>query len=298
MSLLEVANFQNDSEEALQQRNLICAICLNVKNEPTIIDCGHVFCARCLKVPALNKCPLCRETILNRLPCESTKAEVGALILTCPEDGCSWRGPVKDADDHACTCSLCGTPDIFNMDEHRREDCLGERECHICAKRMPSFQLQDHLVEHLREKNRPSVHGMHKVDTEILSFGRVGNLDRFFEPLTFRHHLWKGIPFSIGVEIGETKYVVYSVSCPRDFVENVKVEISMQIDIVNPDTLATVFVLELSSESVWQRDGGCGTRRKFNGVGYWKHPDVLHDDHMLVFTVDISFLPTLVFSDS
>nr|XP_054774097.1 uncharacterized protein LOC129282200 [Lytechinus pictus] len=49
-------------------QNLICPLCLDIFDEPTILTCGHTFCRKCLKKYDLTHqdidhmvCPLCRE---------------------------------------------------------------------------------------------------------------------------------------------------------------------------------------------------------------------------------------------
>ncbi|XP_041485641.1 E3 ubiquitin-protein ligase TRIM33-like [Lytechinus variegatus] len=49
-------------------QNLICPLCLDIFDEPTILTCGHTFCRKCLKEYDLTHqdidhmvCPLCRE---------------------------------------------------------------------------------------------------------------------------------------------------------------------------------------------------------------------------------------------
>ncbi|XP_063969202.1 E3 ubiquitin-protein ligase TRIM45-like [Lytechinus pictus] len=49
-------------------QNLICPLCLDIFDEPTILRCGHTFCRKCLKKYDLTHqdidhmvCPLCRE---------------------------------------------------------------------------------------------------------------------------------------------------------------------------------------------------------------------------------------------
>ncbi|XP_063969322.1 E3 ubiquitin-protein ligase Midline-1-like [Lytechinus pictus] len=49
-------------------QNLVCPLCLDIFDEPTILTCGHTFCRKCLKKYDLTHqdidhmvCPLCRE---------------------------------------------------------------------------------------------------------------------------------------------------------------------------------------------------------------------------------------------
>ena len=58
-------NLNEESEE------FMCAICLDLYFEPTILDpCEHVFCGTCLGPLGnrLSTCPICRQDIQNYVP--------------------------------------------------------------------------------------------------------------------------------------------------------------------------------------------------------------------------------------
>ena len=58
-------NLNEESEE------FICAICLDLYFEPTILDpCEHVFCGSCLGPLGnrLSNCPICRQEIKKYVP--------------------------------------------------------------------------------------------------------------------------------------------------------------------------------------------------------------------------------------
>ena len=56
-----------------------CAICFMIMVEPTQYPCGHRFCLQCTQHLYENehtqKCPLCRESLPNKLPCDKEYAK-------------------------------------------------------------------------------------------------------------------------------------------------------------------------------------------------------------------------------
>ncbi|XP_063969573.1 E3 ubiquitin-protein ligase TRIM71-like [Lytechinus pictus] len=70
-------------------QDLICPLCLDIFDEPTILTCGHTFCRKCLKKYDLTHqdidhmvCPLCRE--ITKLSAN----RVDDLRLNVPINGC------------------------------------------------------------------------------------------------------------------------------------------------------------------------------------------------------------------
>nr|XP_054774094.1 E3 ubiquitin-protein ligase TRIM71-like [Lytechinus pictus] len=58
----------NQEKASSSSQNLVCPLCLDIFDEPTILTCGHTFCRKCLKKYDLTHqdidhmvCPLCRE---------------------------------------------------------------------------------------------------------------------------------------------------------------------------------------------------------------------------------------------
>ncbi|CAG8620119.1 1579_t:CDS:2, partial [Ambispora leptoticha] len=94
----------------------LCAICLDVLQEPTFVECvqEHVFCKSCIyelirssysRLTSSNgtiSCPTCRERVntSNLRVSKFVKRLVGNLNVRCANQGCDWVGSCMDQGRH------------------------------------------------------------------------------------------------------------------------------------------------------------------------------------------------------
>ncbi|XP_069097528.1 TNF receptor-associated factor 2 isoform X3 [Pleurodeles waltl] len=111
----------------------ICSDCRNILRRPYQAQCGHRYCSYCLKriiSSGPQKCASCIQegiyeegvSILEQssaFPDNAARREVESLPAVCPNDGCPWKGTIKDyeAHDKVCpkyllTCEGCGRKKI------------------------------------------------------------------------------------------------------------------------------------------------------------------------------------------
>eukprot|EP00535_Pseudo-nitzschia_heimii_P004429 CAMPEP_0197174160 /NCGR_PEP_ID=MMETSP1423-20130617/802_1 /TAXON_ID=476441 /ORGANISM="Pseudo-nitzschia heimii, Strain UNC1101" /LENGTH=297 /DNA_ID=CAMNT_0042623059 /DNA_START=65 /DNA_END=958 /DNA_ORIENTATION=+ len=117
-------------------RSLICAICLELPEEPTILkSCSHVFCKGCIERSITDNnnhydhdtCPICRSNIQEGdvLPLRSNPfayrqwSEIPVRCEHPRKKGCHWIGSMGDYRSHKCACAQ-HTPSSRERHEHTR----------------------------------------------------------------------------------------------------------------------------------------------------------------------------------
>ena len=86
----------------------ICCICQLIPYSETAIEeenCGHLFCLDCLNkwLKKGKECPFCKGTISQRKIKDKNKIVYRYLInliVLCQEQGCKWKGTLKDYYEH------------------------------------------------------------------------------------------------------------------------------------------------------------------------------------------------------
>ncbi|XP_069465869.1 TNF receptor-associated factor 2 isoform X4 [Ambystoma mexicanum] len=111
----------------------ICSDCRNILRKPYQAQCGHRYCSYCLKrliSSGPQNCASCIQegiyeagiSVLEHntaFPDNAARREVESLPAICPNDGCLWKGTIKEyeAHDKVCpkyllTCEGCGRKKI------------------------------------------------------------------------------------------------------------------------------------------------------------------------------------------
>nr|XP_025046307.1 TNF receptor-associated factor 2 isoform X2 [Pelodiscus sinensis] len=111
----------------------LCSECKNILRRPFQAQCGHRYCSYCLKKlisSGPQKCAACIQegiyeegvSILetnSAFPDNAARREVESLPSVCINDGCTWKGTIKEyeAHDEICpkfplTCEGCGKKKI------------------------------------------------------------------------------------------------------------------------------------------------------------------------------------------
>jgi len=152
--------FDNFFLEPVPDR-LICTICTKVLKDPHLMACcGKKFCISCLQMwfshQQEEKCPHCRATqeddnyaVLHILD-KGLRSEIESRLVHCPnvDDGCEWKGELRDFSLHLSKCELCwvhcprgcrrknGVKTIVcrrYMEEHLKYFCyLIQKSCKYC----------------------------------------------------------------------------------------------------------------------------------------------------------------------
>ncbi|KAI1905096.1 hypothetical protein AGOR_G00012410 [Albula goreensis] len=124
----------------------LCQQCQGVLRKPFQAQCGHRFCVYCLTQLTSSgpkPCQACRQeaifeepqSILNisdAFPDNAARREIDSLPATCPNEGCTWQGRIKEYEEQhegkceyeRITCSACHA--IILRSERERHN---EREC-------------------------------------------------------------------------------------------------------------------------------------------------------------------------
>jgi len=110
-----------------------CPICLDEKDSYVTLICGHQFCNYCIneyaKQSKLNKCPLCRTSIITGLPTNNNQLENYNQYQYNDDN----QNIDEDEDDDEE--SVINSNQIANIDQRQRQgqnyDCNGDQECYL-----------------------------------------------------------------------------------------------------------------------------------------------------------------------
>jgi hypothetical protein len=157
----------------VEEKGLKCPVCLHVCKDPSLTECGHVFCKRCLETMATEElfdCSVCNKPIGKIASNPYIQRMVNSLTVKCPH--CVWTGSLSDLDLHKSKqcqerflmCVKCNLKHrASETDAHKAEcprrtvpcaQCLAEiqhdlLEIHACPKARIECKLCG--IEYLRE---------------------------------------------------------------------------------------------------------------------------------------------------
>ena len=82
-----------------------CSICLNMLDEPYIVECcGYRFCRKCIVTVTLSRqpCPLCKSRSFQKLPDKQLQRLLNQRDIHCllKDDGCKWQGEISQLSKH------------------------------------------------------------------------------------------------------------------------------------------------------------------------------------------------------
>ncbi|XP_015734183.2 TNF receptor-associated factor 2 isoform X2 [Coturnix japonica] len=158
----------------------LCSDCRNILRRPFQAQCGHRYCSYCLKKiisSGPQKCASCIQegiyeegvSILetsSAFPDNAARREVESLPAVCINEGCTWKGTIKEyeAHDEVCpkfplTCDGCGKKKIprEKFQDHVKSCGKCKVPCRFevvgCAEMVENEKLPEHeskcLAEHL-----------------------------------------------------------------------------------------------------------------------------------------------------
>ncbi|XP_029467451.1 TNF receptor-associated factor 2 isoform X4 [Rhinatrema bivittatum] len=149
----------------------LCSHCKNILRRPFQAQCGHRYCSYCLKSiisSGPQKCAPCLQEGLyeegisvlensSAFPDNAARREVESLPAICPNNGCMWKGTIKDYEgthEESCPymlipCPSCKTMIKLNDTEHHNERECPERKlnCKFCkgAFYFPEIKAHDEV---------------------------------------------------------------------------------------------------------------------------------------------------------
>ncbi|NWY04401.1 TRAF2 factor, partial [Nothoprocta ornata] len=105
----------------------LCSECKNILRRPFQAQCGHRYCSYCLKKiisSGPQKCAICIQegiyeegiSILetsSAFPDNAARREVESLPAICINDGCTWKGTIKEYEVKIKAFSICAFPFLF-----------------------------------------------------------------------------------------------------------------------------------------------------------------------------------------
>mmetsp|Transcript_37735 Transcript_37735/g.87172 ORF Transcript_37735/g.87172 Transcript_37735/m.87172 type:complete len:213 (+) Transcript_37735:50-688(+) len=125
---------------------LECVICTEVLLDA--VECPHCQVAACREciTPWLSSkgtCPQCRQKTAQFSPAHRiVRAQLGALLVRCTQENCTWTGTLESREGHECKTALESTAEVVEMLKAR----LAEKDAKIAEQQkvisMQSAQLQ------------------------------------------------------------------------------------------------------------------------------------------------------------
>ncbi|XP_072179744.1 uncharacterized protein [Diadema setosum] len=132
-------------------QNLLCPLCLDIFDDPTLLECKHTFCRRCLQQydkchsqQTYMVCPLCREsTTLQDGRVESLPAN--NAIKGLADDFRDSLDGLNTIFEDQSQCTACKSKEVavsfcYECDNHMCE------KCHHCHEHLSSLFLNHHVV--------------------------------------------------------------------------------------------------------------------------------------------------------
>ncbi|XP_048368449.1 TNF receptor-associated factor 2 isoform X3 [Sphaerodactylus townsendi] len=156
----------------------LCTECKNILRRPFQAQCGHRYCSSCLKKiisSGPQKCSACIQegiyeegiSILetsSAFPDNAARREVESLPAVCINEGCMWKGTIKEyeAHDEVCpkfplTCDGCGKKKIprEKFQDHIKTCSKCKAPCRFqfvgCTELMENEKLPDHESKYMGE---------------------------------------------------------------------------------------------------------------------------------------------------
>uniref|UniRef100_G3VZZ2 TNF receptor-associated factor n=1 Tax=Sarcophilus harrisii TaxID=9305 RepID=G3VZZ2_SARHA len=156
----------------------LCSACKNILRRPFQAQCGHRYCSYCLTSiisTGPQNCAACIQegiyeegiSILessSAFPDNAARREVESLPAICVNDGCTWKGTIKEyeAHDEVCpkfplTCEGCGKKKILRekFQDHVKAcgKCKGPCKFHVvgCTEMVENEKQQDHEIQKVAE---------------------------------------------------------------------------------------------------------------------------------------------------
>ena len=101
---------------------LSCSICQEQFKEPTIINCGHTYCASCVQkwkeTSKKSTCPICRTKIIRTVPDYLTLSLIESVQAKCANKHCTWKGATSMLQAHSKICPFKENNMPKWMEEH------------------------------------------------------------------------------------------------------------------------------------------------------------------------------------
>ncbi|XP_073908886.1 TNF receptor-associated factor 2 isoform X2 [Castor canadensis] len=178
----------------------LCSACRNVLRRPFQAQCGHRYCSFCLTSilsSGPQNCAACvHEGIYEEgisilesssaFPDNAARREVESLPAVCSNDGCTWKGTLKEYEAHneVCPkfplpCDGCGKKISREKFQDHIRTCGKYRvPCRFhaigCSEMVEAEELQEHEAQRLREHLALMLSSLLEVQTPLGDQSQAG----------------------------------------------------------------------------------------------------------------------------
>ncbi|KAJ8263506.1 hypothetical protein COCON_G00159630 [Conger conger] len=165
------SGFPHSICDDVPQDKYLCSNCNNVLNKAHQTMCGHRYCLACVNWLVRNNknlmCKKCREedrslegnisllTPDNVFNDAAINKEILELKVHCPNQGCTWKGVLKDYEEHQSGCEHALIPcnigcghmvERKKLASHLKKDCSNNLSpCPACSQILSPTELQKHV---------------------------------------------------------------------------------------------------------------------------------------------------------
>ncbi|XP_036383854.1 TNF receptor-associated factor 1 [Megalops cyprinoides] len=176
------SGFPHSICDDVPQDKYLCSNCNNVLNKARQTMCGHRYCLACVNWLVRNNknlvCKRCREedrslegdnSILtpdNVFNDAAINKEILELRVHCANQGCSWRGILKDYEEHQSGCDHALIPcnigcghmvERKKLASHLAKGCPNNMSpCPTCSQAMSPTELQKHICQSSAVERHPA----------------------------------------------------------------------------------------------------------------------------------------------
>lgn len=159
--------------------DVICPICCLVAREPQQVSCcGKIYCLSCFtELEAQSKwrlrCANCREEEPESFPDRKTAGQINSLRIAClkREDGCTWRGALRELEKHFSRCEYSNMICPFNTFGCRcrplRKDLEDHEDTNVRQHLKLAVKHIEQLESLIQNKEQDHCEQLSQLDTSV-----------------------------------------------------------------------------------------------------------------------------------
>lgn len=159
--------------------DVVCPICRLVARTPQQVSCcGKIYCLSCFtELETQSKwrlrCANCREEEPESFPDRKTAGQINSLRVACTkrDDGCTWRGALRELEKHSTLCEYSNTNCPFSAFGCRskplRKDLEEHENTHVLQHLKMAVKTVGELERLIQDSQQDTSEQMTQLDVSI-----------------------------------------------------------------------------------------------------------------------------------